>query len=266
MQFGAPARQHRAIAPSAILCRLPGVPESYREPARRALREVCVERAVAPWVDATWLGLPSFAAACAAALVGPSMGGLALVTLAVTGGAAACQKLVLARDDRRRLSALRAFLGPDVVASADGWTSRDGARRLRRGTDGRLRWEELDPSAGTTHASYLANAPVGPDPIESAEAIGVARAQGLRRPCAFLGLPWAATSLPEPAHVELVRASVGLIVRRLDERGRPVGETLHVDRASVLRQLAIEFAHVGPFRAAETASCWETIGRARTAL
>lgn len=230
-------------------------PTTYRDPAR-VRRHATLEVAGSD----TARRVAAFGSVAAIAGAGAlAVGQVELWALAGAGAFAAAAHLVRAARARRRKDALTLFFGTgELVALSGAWTSIDGQRRLRVSEgDASARWEHIDPTSGETLASYRAPALLAPQPhaalvIETHVALVHGRA---REPRCFTGLPRAlggsAIRADDASSVVLYVRDDGVLLERRDAEGQLVGDTLHPDRSSALRQLDLEYgAAIGSFHGA----------------
>lgn len=241
---------------------------TYREPAciRRA---VTLEPAAPRSLGGALLG--SFAALAGAGAL--ALGQPELLVFLGAGALAAASQTWRERGAHRQASRLISFLGSaDVTIGPGTWTSLDGRRRLRSApSDDFVRFERLDPSTGTTLASYRARVPLAPESsiselVERRVAPLLGRDIGTAR--CFDGLPpelgGGAIPIAGARSVILEIRREGVLLLRCDANGRRLADTFHPDLGSALRQLECEHGeHVGAFRSvpplarSSAGACWD---------
>ena len=192
------------------------------------------------------------------AIAATMVGSAALFSLIGAGALAATAHWIASRVRRRRHRRVADFLGGEQVSlTPGGWCSLDGTRRLRSRDGDRLaRFERVDPSSGQTLASFRAETPVMPAPVERAPiSVRWATVAGRRplAPCCFVGVPPEVgrgdATLPSVDRVILSVFRDGALVERCDADGVLVGDTWHRDAAVAREQLAREYGpHLGELR------------------
>lgn len=145
---------------------------------------------------------------------------------------------------------LEGFLGPRVRVEARGWASLDGARRVRF-VEGDVapRFEELDLARRLTLRSHRLRLRVPAPAIAAPMPRAVWHATVLGRPRRFVCLRGRCARAAAPRLVRLVSDDEGVLVIRVDARGREVGDTWHRRFDDALAQLDHELGpHLGALR------------------